>query len=140
MSIVIRPELSKRNPYRIDKHRYYELKHFCLQYPVWKRIYSELDGFRSSGTDVAPSKNISPSDPTAQSVEKRLYYLEKMETVEQAAIESDPELATYILRAVTEELSYTYLKARLDIPCSRDTYYDRYRRFFWLLSKRKNHI
>lgn len=140
MSREIRPELSKRNPYWVEKHRYYELKHFCLQYPVWKRIYTELDGMRSSGKDVAPSKNISPSDPTALNAEKRLYYLEKMETVEQAAKESDPELATYILRAVTEELSYTYLKARLEIPCSRDTYYDRYRRFFWLLSRRKNYI
>lgn len=140
MSRDIRPELSKKNKYWVEKHRYYELKHFCLQYPVWKRIYSELDGFRSSDTDVAPSRNNSPSDPTVRSVETRLYYLEKMETVEQAAIESDPELATYILRAVTEELSYTYLKTRLEIPCSRDTYYDRYRRFFWLLSNRKNYI
>lgn len=140
MSVVIRPEISKKNQYWIDKHRYYELKHFCLQYPVWKRIYSELDSLRSSGTDVAPSRKNSPSDPTALSVESRLYYLEKMETVEQTAKESDPELATYILRAVTEELSYEYLKVRLEIPCSRGTYYDRYRRFFWLLSKRKNYI
>ena len=140
MSREIRPELSKKSQYWIDKHRYYELKHFCLQYPVWKRIYSEIDILKRSGLDVAPSKNISPSDPTALIAESRLYYLEKMETVEQAAIESDPELATYILRAVTEELSYEHLKAKLEIPCSRGTYYDRYRRFFWLLSKRKNYI
>lgn len=140
MSIEIRPEISKRNPYWIDKHRYYELKHFCLQYPVWKRIYAELDGIKGSGMDVAPSKNISPSDPTALCVESRLYYLDKMETVERAAKESDPELATYILRAVTEDLSYENLKARLDIPCSRGTYYDRYRKFFWFLHKRKFYI
>lgn len=140
MSRVIRPELSKRNPYWIDKHRYYELKHFCLQYPVWKQLYSEYDGMKNSGKRIVSSKSVFPSNPTVLNVEKRLYYLEKMETVEQAAKESDPELATYILRAVTEELSYTYLKARLEIPCSRDTYYDRYRRFFWLLSKRKTYI
>ena len=29
-----------------------------------------------------------------------------------------------------------YLKSKLDIPCGRDMYYDRYRRFFWLLIKR----
>lgn len=137
MSRALRPELSKRNPYWVDKHRYYELKHFCLQYPVWKRIYSELDGLKSTDTDVAPSRTNSPSDPTARSAESRLYYLEKIETVEQAAKQSDPELATYILRAVTEDLSYNYLKARLEIPCSRDTYYDRYRRFFWILNKQK---
>lgn len=135
MSTVIRPELSKKNPYWIEKHRYYELKHFCLQYPVWRRIYAELDGFKSSGTDVAPSRTNSPSDPTARSVETRLYYLEKIKAVEQAATKSDPVLATYILKAVTEGLAYPYLKARLDIPCGKDTYYDCYRRFFWILNK-----
>lgn len=138
MSTVIRPEISKKNPYWVEKHRYYELKHFCLQYPVWKRIYAELDGFKSSGTDVAPSRTNSPSDPTAQSVESRLYYLTKMETVEQAAKKSDPVLATYVLKAVTEGLAYPYLKARLNIPCSKDTYYDCYRRFFWILSRIRN--
>lgn len=33
----MRPELSQKNPYWIGKHRYYELKHFCLQYPIWKK-------------------------------------------------------------------------------------------------------
>lgn len=28
------PELSEKNPYWIERHRYYELKHFCLQYPI----------------------------------------------------------------------------------------------------------
>ena len=58
--------------------------------------------------------------------------------VERAAIDADKILASYILRAVTEDLSYTYLKSRLEIPCGKDMYYDRYRRFFWLLSKARN--
>lgn len=31
MSTTIRPELSEKNQYWLDKHRYYELKHFCLK-------------------------------------------------------------------------------------------------------------
>lgn len=27
-----KPELSLKNPYYLPRHRYYELKHFCLQY------------------------------------------------------------------------------------------------------------
>lgn len=34
MSTLIRPEVSEKNKYWIDKHRHYELKHFCLQYPL----------------------------------------------------------------------------------------------------------
>lgn len=37
MGTTIRPELSEKNPYWIERHRYYELKHFCLQYPIWKK-------------------------------------------------------------------------------------------------------
>ena len=40
MATEIRPELSEKNPYWIGKHRYYELKHFCLQYPIWKKAYN----------------------------------------------------------------------------------------------------
>lgn len=55
--------------------------------------------------------------------------------VKQAAIDADPDLYPYILKAVTEELSFTYLKTKPNIPCGKDMYYDRFRRFFWLLDK-----
>ena len=134
MATLIRPEISTKNKYYIDKHRHYELKHFCLQYPVWKRTYNALGELKSSlaGNDI-PQSNL-PGDPTAKCAIKRSYYSERIELVERMAFEADEDLSWYILKAVTEELSFTYLKSRLNIPCSRDTYYDRYRRFFWLLS------
>ena len=46
MGTTLRAELSEKNPYWIEKHRYYELKHFCLQYPIWKKAYSALDSFK----------------------------------------------------------------------------------------------
>ena len=42
MSTVIRPEISDKKKYWISKERYYELKHFCLQYNEWRKLYSEL--------------------------------------------------------------------------------------------------
>lgn len=42
MATVLRSELSPKNKYYIAKHRYYELKHFCLQYPEWKQTYTYL--------------------------------------------------------------------------------------------------
>ena len=123
MGTTIRPELSEKNPYWIERHRYYELKHFCLQYPIWKKAYAALDGL---------------SDPTARCAEARSHYLERMKTVEQAAIATDAELSTYILKGVTEGWSYDILKARLNIPCCKDVYYNLYRRFFWLLNKARD--
>lgn len=68
-------------------------------------------------------------------MDERALYLGRMELVEKAAREADPYLASSILKAVTEGYPFTYLKSRLEIPCSRDMYYDRYRRFFWLLDQ-----
>lgn len=142
MAVNIRPELSKKNKYWIDKNRFYELKYFCLQYPLWKRAYEDLDGLRICSYDLSKvSRSSIQNDAIGECVEERSLYFERINVVEKAAIEADPYLASYILKAVTEGLSFDYLKTRLEIPCCRDTYYDRYRRFFWLLdSKKRNHI
>lgn len=74
---------------------------------------------------------ISPNE----TVEKRLYYRERMDVVNKATQDADTELASYIFKAVTQGLSYEALRLQMNMPCSRDIYYDRYRRFFYLLSK-----
>ena len=139
MATVVRPELSEKNKYWIDRHRYYELKHFCLQYLSWKKTYAAIDELSrtSSVFDRMPSSNI-PSDLTAKYAMQKAYYSEKIGLIEKAAMEADQDLYIYILKAVTEGLSFTYLKSKLEIPCSRDMYYDRYRRFFWLLSESRD--
>lgn len=136
MATVIRATISEKNKYYIDKHRYYELKHFCLQYNEWKKAYSECNDslIFASNMERNSSTNI-PSDLTAKYAMKKAQYAERIKMIERAATDADEFLYPYILKAVTEGLSYTYLKVRLDIPCGRDMYYDRYRRFFWLLSE-----
>lgn len=136
MATLIRPELSIKNKYWIDKHRHYELKHFCLQYPTWKKAYSEFSDFSIplSTIERVSTSNL-PGDPTAKRAIMKSYYAEKIDMIERVAKDTDNYLYEYIIKAVTEGLSYTYLKTKLGIPCGRDMYYDRYRKFFWLLSK-----
>lgn len=131
----MRPELSKKNDYWIDRNRYYELKYFCLQYPSWKKVYNSIDGYSSHTYNLVQTSTNASSNQTLQYIERRLLYFERMKIVEQTAINTDPNLASYILKAVTEGLSYANLESRLEIPCGRDTYYKRYRRFFWLLDQ-----
>lgn len=139
MGTRIRPQLSEKNPYWIEKHRYYELKHFCLQYPIWKKAYAALDGLSKRPVALASvSKHKIHSDPTVQCVVAKERYRRNMELVEQASIGADAELKDYILKGVTEGWSYDILKARLDIPCCKDVYYNLYRRFFWLLNKTRD--
>ena len=139
MSTDLKPELSEKNEYYVEKHRYYELKHFCLQYPIWKKAYVALDGYSSRSLDIIKSSMSNQvSDPVLKCVEARLFYRERMNIVEEVAKETSEDLYGYILKGVTEGVSYNYLKARLEIPCCRDVYYKLYRRFFWLLNKARN--
>ena len=140
MATLIRPELSTKNKYWIDKHRHYELKHFCLQYPVWKKTYAALDNLSITTSRISGDTygSTAPTDTTAKCAIRKAHYSEKMQLVEKAALEADEDLWFYILKAVTEGYSYTYLKTRMDIPCGKNLYYDRYRKFFWLLSRSRD--
>jgi hypothetical protein len=136
MATQIRAKISEKSKYWIDKHRHYELKHFCLQYPGWKKAYESFDdaSVPLSMIDGIRTSNL-PGDPTAKRAMMKTHYAERMHLIEKTAREADRYLYEYLLLAVTENLSYTYLKSKLDIPCGRDMYYDRYRRFFWLLNE-----
>lgn len=135
MATLIRAEISKKNKYWISKHRHYELKHFCLQYPEWKRACAIRNGRSATLSTITASltnHNYLYSPISNNSTLSN--YTELIELIEQTAIEADPYLYEYILKAVTEGRSFTYLKAVMGIPCGKDMYYDRYRKFFWLLS------
>lgn len=139
MATTISPELSKKNKYWIEKHRHYELKHFCLQYPTWKKEMLNSYGSNKSSSIVerVPSGNL-PRDPVGDHVVSKICYSDKIDLIERVAKEADGYLYNYILKAVTEGHSYVYLKSKYRIPCSRDVYYDRYRKFFWLLNNERN--
>ena len=115
MATVIRPEISEKNKYYIDKHRYYELKHFCLQYHEWKKQYAKCNDaiIFASGIDRLPSSN-TPSDLTAKYAMQKVFYQQRIQMIELAARNADDFLYPYILKAVTEGLSYTYLKTKLE--------------------------
>lgn len=130
MGTVIRAKISKSNEYYISKHRYYELKHFALQYNEWKRELGKLNWFGEKGD----GRSSDPAKPVEWMVERRNEYLKKIEMVEQAAIEADCDIYKYLLKGVTEGLSYGCLRAD-GLLCSRDYYYHQYRRFFYCLSR-----
>ena len=133
---VSKPELSMNNPYWIPKHRFYELRHFCLQYPYWLHMYCSLNPVKASRmVDPSYKQQGTHSDPTAVYAEQRLQYGKLIDMVRDTARKATPELCKYLLEGVTRGYSYDILKARLNIPCGRDMYYELYRKFFWILSQ-----
>lgn len=135
MGTNIRPEISTRNSSYISKHRYYELKHFCLQYDEWKKVKAELEFSIMHGhgfEEMVDNSNL--PNPTCDISIKLSEYSERMKCVEEAARLCDREIGNYIFTAVTTGLSFEKLKGRYDIPCGKDMFYDRYRKFFAILS------
>ena len=133
MTTKIRPELSKKSKYYISKHRYYELKHFVQQYPEWVDEIKFIDSMVRASKDGIKLNNI--PDPVGKAVERRVQYTKNIYICDEVAKETDPVLGEYILRSIIAGDSYSKIKARLGIPCSKDMYYDRYHKFFWLLDK-----
>lgn len=137
MGDFLSKELSKTNRWWLPKYRYMELRYFALQYPGWKRQYAEL-----SGNVGLASRNPSDlylngskiADRTAEIAIRKKILFDYMHMVERAAIEADPVLGPYVLAAVTEGLTFVELKSMYDIPCERDMFYDRRRKFFWVLN------
>lgn len=126
-----KPELSEKNEYWLPKHVYYEMIHFCLQYPDWKRLYSvKPSSVREKVKGGVP-------DPTANTAIRRVEFGRKIELVERCAKEADPELWSYILESVTTGLGFSVLNARNRIPCCKDIFYDRRRKFYWLLAQER---
>ena len=133
MARVIIPEISKKNPYYISKHRYYELKHFCLQYPEWKKRVLELRNTMQTSSLIFQNLQKDCRDDTSE-IAIEIFSLErKIKIVDEAVKQLDSWIQPFIFVAVTEGYPFTYLKTVMGIPCERDTYYDRYRRFFWSL-------
>lgn len=131
----LKPELSERSKYWIPKHRYYELKHYCLQYPHWKDLYFRLE-FKME-VDKSGIRSSEPGKPTEKYALIRASCKNAMELVEKCCRDASPELWKWLLKAVTQGVPFVKLVAVDEIPCGKDMYYDCYRRFFYILSQRR---
>ena len=138
MSTTTRPELSEKNRWWISKHRYYELRHFCLQYPEWKQQMAEIDGLPSHDPSEDRVNEGHTSDPTSVFAQARMFFNDRIKLVENAAYEACGHQFWYtiLVDAVTEGASYDILQARKGImPIARGEWYELYRKFFWTLDK-----
>ena len=122
--------LSKKNIYYISKHRYYELKHFCLQYNDYKKNYILLK-------HMIPDERNEFADPVGDAASRMADFRTAIALIDSAAANTDPFFAGYILKAVTQGLSFDVLRAQTQIPCGRDYFRNLCRKFYYLLSVSK---
>lgn len=136
MSTTIRPEISKENPYYISRHRFYELKHFCLQYSEWKRELNDISLVSSHPFDGRQYvHNSGTGNPVFDAVARRELLTDRIQMVKKAEKACSEDLGSYVFKGVTDGISYEKLLLQNGIPCCKETYYEAYRKFFWVLSK-----
>lgn len=112
---------------------YYDTNRITLQefFTDWNDRRAELNKINWFGSSVSEIRSHDISKPVERLYDRREKLLRYMEIVEQSAIDADPDIFEWLLRSVTEGVSY----GSLEVPCGRDYFYDRYRKFFWLLDK-----
>lgn len=134
MGTNIRTELSRRNKYYVTKHRNLELKHFCMQYEDWKKEYVKLVVLKSYGYGEVKGEGM--ADHTSQVAIRAKELDDKMTMVKKCCKEAGGDIWEWLFMGVTCGLSFATLEKR-GIPCGRDYYYERYRKFFWMLDRER---
>lgn len=141
MSTKIRPEVSKKNEYYVERNRYYELRHFVMQYHDWTRWLREYT-FKYPTNDISKGSTDKRYEinPTAEEAEKRDKYLSRIKLIQDCIDEAFmPTMGFgYILRTLTLGRSYDWLITNYDFDMSRERYYKCYRHFYWLLDKKRD--
>lgn len=121
----------------LSKHRYYELLHWCLQYPEWEKQIREIKFL----PEVLSARREKSKWIAKRGTEDLGVILAELEAnralVNRICNEASNELYYWLLLAVTRGLSFNELKTVYGIPCEKDMFYDRRRRFFLLLDKEK---
>lgn len=131
----VRSRFSARSKYYISKHAFLVVLHYCMMYQEWLAEYKSSAGLRGVQSGSGSS---GISDPTASQAIRLHELEEKIDLIERTAFDAEPGIASYLLRGVTTEgMTFDKLKGQ-GLPCERKMYYDRRRKFYWLMSQRLN--
>lgn len=124
--------------YGISRHRYAELKAFCLQYDEKKSKISR--GISAVTNDGMPHGNYKGNPLEANAI-RNVTYQKDCEMIEQAAIAASAEIYPYIIKSVTNDLSYPFIEydeALGRIPVGINEFYGYRRLFYHYLDLLKN--
>ncbi len=109
----------------ISKSRYYELKWFCRQYREWEKAKIDLKIF--------PGGNFREkvADPTGDIAVQLASLNCKIDAVDRCINEVAPEIGSWLKECVVDGKGYN----TLDVPCSKEYFYIRYKAFFSRLNQ-----
>jgi len=119
----------------LKKAEYRAAYYYAMRYNDLKEELKDLESVLSGVNMDGMPHGSTVGQPTEKIAMQCAEIQEKIELIEALAVEADPGIAKYILKAVTNEgVTFNQLKTLMDIPCEKDFYYDRRRKFYWLLA------
>lgn len=124
--------------YGISRNRYKELQAFCLQYEEKKSKINR--GIGSTNNDGMPKGNFKKNTLEANAI-RNVMYQKDCEMIEQAAIAASGEIYPYIIKSVTNDLSFPFIEydEKLGrIPVGINEFYGYRRLFYHYLDQIKN--
>ena len=116
-----------KGQYWLSKNRYYELKHFCLQYKEWQELYLRVLSQTLNEKD----------DPTGEYAALAADLEWAMHLVKDTALGTDRVLGPYIFDHVVNGSNYVKLYTVNRMPCGKDLFYKFVQKFFYILSIQK---
>lgn len=127
-----------KGKYALSKHEFYVAYHYALQYKEWIRERmaiesSQLQGMKYDTDKVQTSGGV---DQMPDIAERAIRLDKQIQTIVSAAKEADEDLVAWILAGAIEEGMTFYKLQQKGIPCGKKMYYDRRRKFYYLLSKK----
>lgn len=130
-------DLKLSGEYSISRHRYRELKEFCLQYEEKKADLQQLYTQSSVPPEVAVMGGQS-GKPTEQKAMRALKLKNEIELID-SCIEKACGNDIGVIKALRKSvlLGYKYYELGI-VPCGRNQFYLYRRKFFFLLDKNKD--
>ncbi len=130
-------DLKLSKEYSISRHRYRELKEFCLQYEEKKAELQQIYTSTSVTPEIAVMGGI-PGKPTEQKAMRAAKLKEEIELIDNC-IEEACEGAVGLIKTLRKSVLDDYKFYELgDVPCGRNLFYKYRRKFFFILDKEKN--
>ena len=94
-----------------------------------------LDAWKAKpeGLQTVTMRGSRVSNPTEQVGIARAFFTKRIDLVKRCLDEIEPSIAPFVLKGATECVPYDILRIQ-GCPCCRESYYEEYRKFFWVLS------
>ena len=123
----------KLEDFGISLSRYRELYYFCQQYREKKDALQRCYNIKSEPASSMPKNPKMLTDSGKQHNDKAKKLSRDIHLIEKTAQEAVGELFPFLLKNVTEDISYEHM----GVPCGRRQFYFMRRKFFCLLNQKK---